>query len=920
MVWWKRVLTALLVAAASLCGWTRAGESADPTAVLDTYGFWRVWNVLEPPVVAAAGRLVPREGGPEWLTSPTAQPPKGWHEPGFDDATWLRTTARGGCTTPYLSRECLRGKFRVTDPGAVVGLAVSVKYHGGAAVYLNGVEVARGHLPTGEIDAETLAEAYPRDVYVDRAGDLIADAGTYIARGRRAGKPDEDARARMVRRVRTLDAPVPAALLREGVNVLAVEIVRAPYDEVMLEDEEAAGANRRNKYDWNTCEVLGVRLTAESAVGLEPNVTRPEGFQVWNSPLPAGDTDLDFGDPCEPLRPIELVGARNGCHSGKVVVGSTEPITGLAAEATSLRGPGAEIPGDAVAVRYGYPWGTEAGLTRGGGAIPAPYPQSAALFGALTEQAPAEVAVRGGRGPMAPGAVVPVWVTVTVPKDVPAGAYVGELRITADGLTPVSVPVRMEVADWTLPDPQDYRTWVELVEVPDTLSVEYGEPLWSEEHFRMIAEAFRLIRRTGTRVVYVPLIAHTNLGNAESMVRWVETGDGEYTWDFSVMDRYLDLAEENLGRPKIVVLQVWDVYMSTRDSIGKRFGLEYEERRSASEGGPLVTVLDRETGAAENVALPGLTDPWSKPVWTDLLHRVRDRLRQRGLEDTMMVGMFTDAIPPKQHIEFFDGILPGVRWVQQGHGRWTSKVHGIAEVGYQATVWGGFRFADGLRQTNQRGDPIMESLHGWAGESLDAVFERNTSLDTYPATRWYFFPETGVTSELRGVGRIGADYWKAVKDRRGRRAGWVHNRFSEGQWGGSSINLNLCNPTLAPGPDGPLATARLVAMVEGVQAAEARIVIEAALIDDAGKARLGSDLAQRADDLLQARLETMWKTLSNYQLGGPMFFGATAWRWTPGIPGHRWFLGTGWRRDLQRLYETAGEVTRAASEGDAQAR
>jgi hypothetical protein len=59
-------------------------------------------------------------------------------------------------------------------------------------------------------------------------------------------------------------------------------------------------------------------------------------------------------------------------------------------------------------------------------------------------------------------------------------------------------------------------------------------------------------------VIYVPLIAQSNQGNAESMVRWVAKGGNQYEYDFSIMDKYLDLAEKYLGKPQIVVFNVWD--------------------------------------------------------------------------------------------------------------------------------------------------------------------------------------------------------------------------------------------------------------------------------------------------------------------------------------------------------------------------
>jgi hypothetical protein len=229
-------------------------------------------------------------------------------------------------------------------------------------------------------------------------------------------------------------------------------------------------------------------------------------------------------------------------------------------------------------------------------------------------------------------------------------------------------------------------------------------------------------------------------------------------------------------------------------------------------------------------------------------------------------------------------------------------------VGYQATVWGGFRFADGQVQTNQQEPAVVRSLYGWREPRLDAVFERNLDLDSYPATRWRFFPETAVTGELRGIGRVGADYWKAVKGTGGRRVGYVHSRFAEGDWSGSWINLSLCNSVLAPGPDGALATTRLVALTEGIQECEARIAIEQALSDERLAAKLGPELARQCQETLDLRLHNMWRALCNYQLGGPFFFGAGAWRWAPGIPGHRWYLSSGWQDESLKLFTLAGQV------------
>ena len=89
------------------------------------------------------------------------------------------------------------------------------------------------------------------------------------------------------------------------------------------------------------------------------------------------------------------------------------------------------------------------------------------------------------------GAVVPIWLTLKAPKHAKPGVYTGQATVEAEGETSLTVPVRAEIADFSVPDTQDYRTWIELMQSPDTLAVEYHMPFWSEQHWAMIAASMR---------------------------------------------------------------------------------------------------------------------------------------------------------------------------------------------------------------------------------------------------------------------------------------------------------------------------------------------------------------------------------------------------------------------------------------------
>jgi hypothetical protein len=97
---------------------------------------------------------------------------------------------------------------------------------------------------------------------------------------------------------------------------------------------------------------------------------------------------------------------------------------------------------------------------------------------------------------------------------------------------------------------------------------------------------------------------------------------------------------------------------------------------------------------------------------------------------------------------------------------------------------------------------------------------------------------------------------------------------------------------------------RLVALEEGIQECEARIVIEDALVNKA-LAKRAPELAKRCQETLDERLLYMWMGLNNMQFGG---WGVTAWRYQAGVSGHAWLLNTAGQERTKKLYALAGEV------------
>jgi hypothetical protein len=456
------------------------------------------------------------------------------------------------------------------------------------------------------------------------------------------------------------------------------------------------------------------------------------------------------------------------------------------------------------------------------------------------------------------------------------------LSIAATGEKPVVVPLQVKVADWTLPDPQDRRTLVEILQSPDTLAAEYNVPLWSDRHWELIAESLRHLSDSGSRTVFIPLIAETNFGHEQTMVRWIRKGDSQYEYDFSIMEKYLGAVEKNLGKPTIVVFYVWDTYMP----LAGRWQAKGEAQ------GPVVTAWDPAAGKAQRLVLPQYTEAGSEALWSPLVEQLRQRLARRGLEKAMMLGMMTDVYPTKEQVAFWAKIAPGAPWVIHSHSQGGMGVYQIAKVGYEIRVWSIRNAAD-------------TSLMGWKRPQMLNCYFRQADFNAYPSATWRQACEFAITGDQRGVGRLGGEFWPVIRDKSGLRKDRIYARYPQSGW----QNLNIYTSLLAPGPNGPIATHHYAHLLEGIQECEARIAIERALSDEASKSRLGEDLIARCQAVLEERLRAMQRSFCplNNRLDGPPFRVSVVG--IPGIAAHFWYCASDWEARAESLFNLAGQVS-----------
>ncbi|MFH0980152.1 MAG: glycoside hydrolase domain-containing protein [Planctomycetota bacterium] len=875
-------VVARVLAAALVLGVPQA-FSGEPAAaevgqsILTEQSYWRAYAVIREAEVPL-GLL--KEKKPE-ATAPAslgfagfqmAPPPAGWAKPEFDDLNWPRASApfigwRGHARWYSYHGEgllCLRGRFEVKDPAAVRKLTLSARYHGGMVFYLNGKEVLRGHMPAGEITPETPAEPYPAEAYVDAAGKLLThDLGHFDGwEAKQPGAPDRaDVVARLARRdSRELTAAeLPVKDLRKGVNVLAVELHRSAYRPEALKWQE----RKQFTMDWEHIGLENLRLTAEAAEGaVAPNVSRPKGLQVWNQDMHLLFGAEAYGDPNEALRPVRLVGARNGYYSGTVVASSDRPIEGLKAQATDLEqaGKAGKISVSNVRLRYALP--TELGF-------------QGTVLAALADEPPGNVEPAGDKGK---GAVQPVWVTVHVPKDAPAGSYKGSLSLSATGLSEVNVPVELEVIDWTLPEPGDYRSFVGFYQSPESVALQYDVPMWSEEHWKRLEKSFHLLGCLGNNLLVVPLVTQSQFGNDESMAPWIKQPDGSFTYDFSAFDRYLALARKHCTI-EVISLVVWH-------GIPGGVGFSNDWGTATPDKPTFMTVVDPATKKTEPMQLPVVGTEESKKMWRPFLEQVREHLKAGGFDKvTPILGITAEGGIHNDVLNAFKEIWPEARWHYGGHGRGGG-------IGGKGPHLGYFEYMYVPGSLDPPDPPDKKRPYYWwtphpegviitGAQRIDDPHQPPMSMRTM-AERYMILGD-------KGPGRMGLDYWPV----KGAVKGWGTPSLL-GRWPMSTSGQRV--PQLRclalPGKDGALATVRLEALREGFQEAEARAFVELLLAEN----KLSGDLAEKTRRLLGKRYDLCRVTMGHFEQAPFLYIGA------------RFCLDEGWQKRSEELYRLAAEV------------
>ena len=670
-------------------------------------------------------------------------PPAGnWRASNFDDSQWL--SQKGPIYGGYGSERpvgvallCVRGRFLVKDPDAVKDLKLSLSYRGGAVVCLNGEEIARGDMPKGRISPNTLANDYPLEAFVTPGGEALL-------RNYGKAEPPPQLRDRFDFRMRNLKVDIPNKRLQKGPNTLAIELHRTAIPPGL--PEEGRGA-------WDTAGMVALDMTAASRAGFATEAELA-GTKVWVvNPLLPVDATTRAPDVLTSTGRIEVAAPLGGFAAGQICVSSLQGVRGLKVIPSDLVASTGKIPASQVRVRY----------ARFSYKLPA-------LVDRPVDGAP----------------LVPVWLTFQVPEDAAAGNYSGSVRL--EGLDkPVTVPVELTVCGWRVGRRDQWRQVINYLQSPESVAGQYGVPMWSDEHFKLIEKSFELMAEAGNDILGVQAVARSYLGD-DPVIVFRKQG-GKYVPEFKFFDRYIQLYDRIVGKPLFFSVHVW--------TWGSRGGVE--------TGREPVIIKELRGDELVTAELPPFGGPGTEELWRTTLEGVRERVKKLGWrEDGILLGTGGDSIPLPSTIKFFDKVAPWAEWRILTHGtgcrNWGLTGHQRTQhngmvVGYlEIARW----IPNGRRSTWNH--PITSNSRDHIGIQPYSQFAMPgfSALGGYDGFCWK-----------------GLDYWTyPAADGTQRNA--LNTYVSFGNVIGGTPRW-----IVAPEPEGPTATPSFEMMREGVLACEA---------------------------------------------------------------------------------------------------
>lgn len=220
----------------------------------------------------------------------------------------------------------------------------------------------------------------------------------------------------------------------------------------------------------------------------------------------------------------------------------------------------------------------------------------------------------------------PVWMNIWVPQSAQAGNYTGSLTVQAEGQEPMTLNIKLQVVNRTLPAPKEWAFHLDLWQNPYAVARYYQVPLWSKEHFDAMRPTMQTLADAGQKIITTTIMHAPWGGQTEdtfgSMVTRMKKLDGSWAFDYAIFDKWVEFMM-SLGI---------DEQINCYSLIPWKLSFQYFDQASNS-----LKYVDTKPGEAAY-----------NDYWLDFLVSFAKHLKEKGWWDITTIGMDERAMKDMQ--------------------------------------------------------------------------------------------------------------------------------------------------------------------------------------------------------------------------------------------------------------------------------
>lgn len=259
-----------------------------------------------------------------------------------------------------------------------------------------------------------------------------------------------------------------------------------------------------------------------------------------------------------------------------------------------------------------------------------------------------------------------IWAEIAVPEDTEPGLYRGEVKIYecrmfGDERQCASVPFSAEVLPVRLPSLKDAGFGLDLWQHHTSLARTYEVPLWGEAHFALMERYAEKLAQIGQASITVIASEapwsgqwsawyRTNPSDVfeYSMIRVKKDRTGTFSYDFSVMDRYIRMCMAHGINREIELFGLAGVW--TMPDAG--FDRVIEDGEEAIR----VRYLDEESGCLRYMRKRSEVEDYLKAIDAELVKNGWDQIARAAVDEP------ADSDAFRRTLEWLEKCMPHVRF------------------------------------------------------------------------------------------------------------------------------------------------------------------------------------------------------------------------------------------------------------------